>query len=63
MIEKDNTQYRHKTLLENAHDMAKDLYEAGMMDNLTMRKYDALCLKTDFANNGKENIDDEKKEI
>lgn len=33
-----------KTLLEVAHETAKDLYEAGIIDGITMREYDALCI-------------------
>ena len=31
-------------ILEMAHDMAKDLHEAGVMDAITMRMVDELCL-------------------
>ena len=33
-----------KNLVEVAHEMATDLYEAGIIDAITMREYDALCL-------------------
>lgn len=33
-----------QTLLEVAHEMANDLYEAGVIDAVTMREYDALCI-------------------
>ncbi|CAN5274114.1 DNA-binding transcriptional regulator [soil metagenome] len=33
-----------KTLLEVAHDIATDLYQAGAMDAQTMHEFDALCL-------------------
>ncbi len=33
-----------KSLLENAHDMAKDLFEVGAIDVMTMREFDAKCL-------------------
>jgi putative transcriptional regulator len=33
-----------KTLLENAHDMAKGLFAAGAIDLVTMREFDAKCL-------------------
>lgn len=33
-----------KTLLENAHDMAKDLFEVGALNIVTMREFDASCL-------------------
>jgi len=32
-----------KTLLENARDMAKGLFEAGAIDVMTMREFDATC--------------------
>jgi putative transcriptional regulator len=33
-----------KTLLEVAHDIAKDLHEAGAIDTQTMQEFDAKCL-------------------
>jgi putative transcriptional regulator len=33
-----------KTLLEVAYEAANDLYEAGVIDAITMREYDALCI-------------------
>ncbi len=33
-----------KTLLEVAHEMANDLYEAGVIDAITLREYEALCI-------------------
>lgn len=35
---------RKSNLLEVAHDMAKGLYEAEIIDATTMREFDALCL-------------------
>lgn len=32
------------TMLEVAHDMAKGLYKANIIDTTTMREFDALCL-------------------
>ena len=32
------------SLLETAHEMAKGLYEADVIDATTMREFDALCL-------------------
>lgn len=32
------------TLLEVAHEMAKGLYEANIINSTTMREFDALCL-------------------
>jgi putative transcriptional regulator len=32
------------TLLEVAQDMAKGLYEAGVIDATTLREYEALCI-------------------
>jgi putative transcriptional regulator len=31
-------------ILDIAHDMARDLVKVGAMDEITMRKLDALCL-------------------
>ncbi len=31
-------------ILDIAHDMARDLFKAGAMDEITMRKVNALCL-------------------
>ena len=31
-------------ILNIAHDMAKDLFKVGAMDEITMREIDALCL-------------------
>ena len=31
-------------ILDIAHDMAHDLFKAGVMDEETMRKFEALCL-------------------
>lgn len=31
-------------ILESVHESARQLHEAGAMDALTMRKFDALCL-------------------
>ena len=33
-------------ILDIAHDMARDLVKVGAMDEITMRKLDALCLPT-----------------
>ena len=33
-----------KTLLEVAHEMANDLYDAGVIDAITMREYEAECI-------------------
>ena len=33
-----------KTLLEAAHEMAKGLHKAGVIDKTTMREFDVLCL-------------------
>ena len=32
------------SILEMVHESAKDLHEAGVMDQTTMREFDALCL-------------------
>lgn len=33
-----------KSILETVHETAKDLKQAGMLDELTMHEFDALCL-------------------
>ena len=33
-----------KNLLEVAHEMATDLYEAGIIDAVTMREYESICI-------------------
>ncbi len=33
-----------KTLLEVAHEMASDLYEAGVIDAVTMSEYESACV-------------------
>lgn len=33
-----------KSILEVVHEGAKDLHEAGLMKDVTMREFDALCL-------------------
>ena len=35
----------NKKLIDNAHDLASDLYSIGAIDIVTMREYDAACLK------------------
>lgn len=34
----------NKSILEVVHNSAKDLHEAGMMKETTLREFDALCL-------------------
>jgi putative transcriptional regulator len=34
----------NKSILEAVHSSAKDLQEGGVMDEVTMREFDALCL-------------------
>ena len=34
-----------KRLLDTAHKLAQDLYSVGAIDRVTMREYDADCLK------------------
>ena len=36
-------------ILDIAHDMARDLFKAGAMDEITMRQVKALCLPTKRA--------------
>jgi putative transcriptional regulator len=33
-----------KSILEVVHEDAKELYKAGLMDEITLREFDALCL-------------------
>jgi putative transcriptional regulator len=35
---------KESLILEAVHETAKDLYEAGVMDRVTMREFDRLCL-------------------
>jgi putative transcriptional regulator len=35
---------RKSEILEAVHETAMDLYQAGVMDRVTMRKFDRLCL-------------------
>jgi putative transcriptional regulator len=35
---------KDKTILEAVHEGTKDLHDAGLMNDLTMREFDALCL-------------------
>ena len=35
----------NKSILEVVHENAKDLYAAELMDEVTSRKFDALCLR------------------
>jgi len=38
-----------KRLLKEAHEMVKDLHEAGIADIITMREFDALCISETHA--------------
>jgi putative transcriptional regulator len=40
------SQKSKKTLLEVAHEMAKGLHTAGIIDRTTMREFDVLCLSS-----------------
>ncbi|MDZ7781966.1 MAG: DNA-binding transcriptional regulator [Halioglobus sp.] len=33
-----------KSILDTIHESAKDLHEAGVMNDVTLREFDALCL-------------------
>lgn len=33
-----------KSILKTVHDGTKDLHQAGLVDDVTMREFDALCL-------------------
>ncbi len=41
-----NTKATKKRLLTEAHEMAKSLHDASVIDKITMREFDALCLPT-----------------
>jgi len=41
---KKRKKMKQPSLLEVAHDMAKGLYRAKIIDAVTMREFDALCL-------------------
>ncbi|MEX2327360.1 MAG: DNA-binding transcriptional regulator [Pseudomonadales bacterium] len=34
----------NKSILDVVHESAKDLHNAGVMDDVTLREFDALCL-------------------
>lgn len=34
----------NKSILEAVHEGAKDLHDAGLLNEITMREFDALCL-------------------
>jgi putative transcriptional regulator len=36
--------YPKSRILDTVHDMAKGLYDDGVIDSTTLREYDALCL-------------------
>ena len=36
-------------ILDNVHETASDLYEAGVIDDITLRRFDVLCLPTSKA--------------
>lgn len=36
--------FQHLSLAEVAHETAKGLFESGLIDQMTMREFDALCL-------------------
>ena len=44
---------RKKSILEVLHENVKDLYAAGLMDEVTLRKFNALCLSplTEYDDN------------
>ena len=35
---------KNSTILENVHTTAKSFYDAGLIDKMTMREFDVLCL-------------------
>ena len=40
----------NKSILEVVHETAEDLYTAGLMDEETLRKFNALCLPPETEN-------------
>lgn len=36
-----------KSILEVVHESAKELHDAKVMDEVTMRQFDAMCMKTE----------------
>lgn len=40
----NNLRLMNKSVLDVVHNSAKDLKNAGVMDDVTMREFDALCL-------------------
>jgi putative transcriptional regulator len=40
---KAKSNYKPKTLMETAHNIASDLHEIGVIDVQTMRKFDVMC--------------------
>lgn len=34
----------NKTILDVVHESARDLHDAGVMDEITLKEFDALCL-------------------
>ena len=44
MTMKTAKKVKHPTMLEVAHEMAKGLYEANIINATTMREFDTLCL-------------------
>ncbi len=47
MSEKSSKRKRFKSpALEAAHEFARDLYSAGIIDKMTMREFDSACLVT-----------------
>jgi len=43
---KSQKKTQKRTLIENAHDMAKGLYKVKAISGITMREFDTLCLPT-----------------
>ena len=35
---------KKSAIIEAVHESAKDLFDAGLMDKMTMREFDRLCL-------------------
>ncbi len=41
---KSKKKKKQRTLLDVAHEMAADLYEAGVINAVTMREYESICI-------------------
>lgn len=54
-MSKDKVTEKHPSLLEAALEMAKGLHEAKVIDNITMKKFEQMCIiKTQTLNINKD---------